>query len=485
MLAITACGRLNFEQRLPPDQPDAAPKDTCALTPSATTGNEFFVSVTGDDSNDGKSQATAWATFDRAWPKLQPGDTLTILDGTYRQQLRPTTSGDPSQPILIRALHDGRVVVDGEGVRAACRIAGASSTQRLHDLDLEGVRCINPADTSAGGETAVLLYHVDRVRVRRVSARASNDGVFGMFDTTNSVLEDVAAFGGGVLFGLSSNFNATVRRCYGRWTTGPTYYGAVVSIAGSDALVENCVAEAITPRSNYISGYIVSTNSTPANNNRFIANVARSLDGSFAATWGSGGDNVYSAGTLVRDSVAINSVYGVYQRGDAAMVTDRTTLNAQMAAFRVLPNPGTITPSRVGFRLTSSVLFGSPQGISYTNDPAITLTDHHDNVFGDIVTPYSGDASPGANEQMFIPNWNFSTFGDGAYLIRPNSLASAGTGGGPAGAEILYRTVDGALTTTPLWPWPLEDRILTEEGVSVTWESGGGLWRSRPPVSCP
>lgn len=46
------------------------------------------------------------------------------------------------------------------------------------------------------------------------------------------------------------------------------------------------------------------------------------------------------------------------------------------------------------------------------------------------------------------------------------------------GAEVLYRYEDGVLTDVPLWPWPMEDRIFTETGVSVTWETNGGIWKT-------
>jgi len=52
------------------------------------------------------------------------------------------------------------------------------------------------------------------------------------------------------------------------------------------------------------------------------------------------------------------------------------------------------------------------------------------------------------------------------------------------GAEVLYCYVDGVLTDEPLWPWPMEDRIFKEtqelfgQGISVTWEANGGLWKT-------
>ena len=46
------------------------------------------------------------------------------------------------------------------------------------------------------------------------------------------------------------------------------------------------------------------------------------------------------------------------------------------------------------------------------------------------------------------------------------------------GANILYEYMNGILTNQPLWPWPMEDRIMAETGMSVTWEANGGIWRT-------
>jgi hypothetical protein len=36
------------------------------------------------------------------------------------------------------------------------------------------------------------------------------------------------------------------------------------------------------------------------------------------------------------------------------------------------------------------------------------------------------------------------------------------------GARLTHRYIDGVLTDIPLWPWPMEDRIQSELGLSVT-----------------
>ncbi len=93
----------------------------CALLAAsagaAAQAATYHVSPDGDDARDGLSADTAWATFDHAFRVLEPGDTLLLADGTYRQQLRPTRSGEPERPITIRALNDGAATIDGESRR--------------------------------------------------------------------------------------------------------------------------------------------------------------------------------------------------------------------------------------------------------------------------------------------------------------------------------------------------------------------------------
>jgi hypothetical protein len=88
------------------------------------------------------------------------------------------------------------------------------------------------------------------------------------------------------------------------------------------------------------------------------------------------------------------------------------------------------------------------------------------------------DDSQHATENNKNPNFDTATYGYGAYLMRPSALKGLGENGADIGAEVLYQYKDGVLTDVPLWPWPMEDRIMNELGVSVTYESKGGLWKT-------
>jgi hypothetical protein len=65
------------------------------------------------------------------------------------------------------------------------------------------------------------------------------------------------------------------------------------------------------------------------------------------------------------------------------------------------------------------------------------------------------------------------------------ALRGLGSGGAEIGAHITCQYDGGSLTSTPLWPWSMESRILAATGKSVTYASGGGIWNTLSGVTCP
>lgn len=82
------------------------------------------------------------------------------------------------------------------------------------------------------------------------------------------------------------------------------------------------------------------------------------------------------------------------------------------------------------------------------------------------------------------PNYDTAKYGDGAYLLPPPNASGRG-------AEIIYQYQDGVLTTNALWPWPMESTIYALTGISPTWSTNGGLWKTLddvydlPPTATP
>lgn len=87
----------------------------CALLPLAA--KDFFVSPKGDDKNPGTEQAP-WKTIAFAAQKANPGDTVKIAPGLYREQIVFKRSGKKGAPITFEGTRgkDGAFLTIVEGV---------------------------------------------------------------------------------------------------------------------------------------------------------------------------------------------------------------------------------------------------------------------------------------------------------------------------------------------------------------------------------
>jgi len=85
----------------------------CALSLLACAGAahaaEWHVSPSGSNTNTGASAAAPWRTLAYAVTQLQPGDTLTIHAGTYRESVSMPVSGTAQAPITLRAAQSGAI----------------------------------------------------------------------------------------------------------------------------------------------------------------------------------------------------------------------------------------------------------------------------------------------------------------------------------------------------------------------------------------
>ncbi len=78
-----------------------------------STAAEYFVSRSGDN-GDGLSEKTAFTSIGKGVALLKPGDTLTILPGTYFETISARISGTPAAPIVIRAARPSTVLIRGD-----------------------------------------------------------------------------------------------------------------------------------------------------------------------------------------------------------------------------------------------------------------------------------------------------------------------------------------------------------------------------------
>lgn len=96
------------------------------LVASAAGAADYWVKNGGSDAANGLAQATAWATLTHAAEQVAPGDTVHVLDGTYRG-FYLTTSGTAGAPITFRAEGSGaRITQDNPVTPDGINLEGAS-----------------------------------------------------------------------------------------------------------------------------------------------------------------------------------------------------------------------------------------------------------------------------------------------------------------------------------------------------------------------
>jgi len=72
------------------------------LSAIVSATNYYVDSTNGNDANDGKLTANAWKTVSKANSVLIAGDTVYIMNGLYREQIRPAHSGSAGNPIVYK-----------------------------------------------------------------------------------------------------------------------------------------------------------------------------------------------------------------------------------------------------------------------------------------------------------------------------------------------------------------------------------------------
>jgi len=405
------------------------------------TAATYYIAPNGSDVSAGTSSAP-WATFSKAMTVLSPGDTLFLKNGTYYQSLDITVSGTEVNPITIKAQNDGKAIIDGQGNIMPCRINGATGSH-LHDIVVEGIVCRN------SNEDVIYIRDADRITFSRVSAYNTGDGNFmgfSLWRTTYVTLIDCAASGfSRKPYNLLDTEYTTMRRCWGRWVSGPTYGGYTgISVYNSNyALIENCV---LTKDPSAVSGVkavaIAGQYGKTANYNELYGNVFYNHN---LQTVLISSDQRRTEGNKLVNNVGIDNAYGILQRADADLRVQRLTLASSQAsnymAFSINEDLSYTKNTNFEIRgdVTNSVFLNFTQGFNVSNNGRhlIGFTNDYNNLYN-ITNPYVNDVKEGPNNLRIIPAFDTATYGKGAYLMVPSALKGKGENGEDIGAEVLY-----------------------------------------------
>ncbi|MBA2565918.1 MAG: hypothetical protein H0V09_10935 [Gemmatimonadetes bacterium] len=107
---------------------------TAGARPSRT--RVYHVSSAGNDGNDGGSAGDAFATVGRAVAAVQPGDTIRVHRGTYRELVRiRQPSGTAAAPIVLTSAGDGEALLTWTSTPQPCSARSPSDARTLQLID--------------------------------------------------------------------------------------------------------------------------------------------------------------------------------------------------------------------------------------------------------------------------------------------------------------------------------------------------------------
>ena len=448
----------------------------------------YYVDPNGDDLASGLSPSEAWATFDHAMSVLVAGDELILADGIYYQTLDITILGTSLNPILIKAMNDGQATVDGEGIRKP-GIIGRSGSNFDSYIEIEGIIFKN---ARSGTNDAVFHVWNNYNTFRRCSfyfaESGSNQHGLAFAHSTHNLAEDcIAAYVKRHCF-MSWDDNGldtynTFRRCFATGYHPDRSDSMAIShyniYGASFDVVENCIGWYGTQ--NYgISIHSQTGANYKCNNNKVYGSIFLGAGKVSQSIWYEGvGVSVNHPGGSAPKNIEIhdcisseNQMHGFnigeQGRTENTIVNHCTMTKNESYAFRC-KDPLTI--------IKNSIYYNNENGFHDTyQEGSYSYMNNFGNVNNNGVP--SGENWP--NSISIDP------LIDSSGLVIPSNSPCYGTGefGSDIGANICKRYVQGVLTNDDLWPWPMQDRILSELGIDLMAELNakfGTLCTSAPP----
>jgi len=434
----------------------------------------YYISPHGADHNSGTSTESPWATFAHADSRLQPGDTLLIMDGTYDQRIIPTHGGTPAHYITYKAVNYLNAIIAPTTTptpesRSAIDIfscpdcGGGWAQPVLGYLAFEGLFV-----RAWGEQSAIRLSSRDDATEATMThhIKIRNCGFYGSAQETNtpvlelgnnlrdSLIEDVFSFGRGRKAGEAFGcVRITLRRAvlrYDYWE-GDSYKpnDPRTTFSGyntHDSIFENIIVidTAPTPPGYNADrgGFAAAGNETPAAISGSVRNkylgliVLNNFGNGIEVNGGSGDPNedlVFKDILLWKN---IDDGYGLNVQGnDSGSSYSFMTVGESFIGFRLDPSPhAPITHERISNIFSTK---NSIYGFLYSANQA------------DIFANNTGTQNENENdiEPAYAPD------------ISDRFLDPVMIAGHERGAIIVKRYMNGTLSNDPLWPYPNESSI--------------------------
>jgi len=454
---------------------------------SAANAATLYVAKSGTDSgNNCQSENNPCATIARGISSMVGGDTLIVGDGTYAEQIARPPNGTANAYTTVKAARDWGVTIDGSGFadnyQDGIRVNGSYVVVRGFHVKM------NQAKTTNIG---VDLYGCNHVKVQRCSVAyagtSDNVEAFGVGPGSDYVLlEENYVYGGARYpFLIYQSTHTVVRRNVSRldyWNGGLqaanfTNYNGDMTVWQNNIAIDSDTKD-IAGR---LYGGFFNENKVPdsswsgtATRETFRGNIVLNVQAFFSGMYDYDVSNLHTySDNVIWDSHG--GYYGDYMHGDAPMLdATRFTIGKIRGTYSGPDGQGSagsgffIGPgtggTKVAGMVTNSIFANNPfYGLAdyATGDYNAVSNNAAGNYGGKYTTPPAGPHDVTSDSS-----------GSLKYLTRieaSSTLQTAGSGGGPIGANVIYRwgatgTLWGepgydSITSELLWPFPNEDVI--------------------------
>lgn len=385
-----------------------------------------YASPSGTGSGTSASSPSKIATF---WPLAKPGHTLCLLDGQYTgssSMINPPQglSGTASARITISALNDGKVIINGQGSLIPVRLSSNNY------FVVEGINARNSV------ASVVTLSKSNDNIIRRVVAWDAADGnhmIFGIHEGSNNLLEDVAGWGIArkIYAASQGGNNTTIRRAWGRWE-------------GS-----HVVGPKMTYTMVYNNYNMIVENSIGTWSGERMKQTYTLLD-YYGKPWTGNGAGTYT-------NHAVDQPYGIFGI-DGITSSDKQARAKLLGSIAYVRGSDRFQPSQAVFvtkldaiDVANSVAYVQP-GAHTSKRPFNLLNMQTASASSLTVRNIAGI---GSSSSFFGSEWKKSSVYEGSSVSSIGNVYTSSSG-----RNLCHRYKDGALTTQPLWPWPMNQRIL-------------------------
>ena len=426
---------------------------------------------------------------------VKPGTVLCLMDGEYRgkrSMIRPTPKQFPGQSgarVVVRAVNDGRVWIDGEFKHSPVHLSG-QDYWTVEGLNLYNSRGPAVGVSGVGQKGDRDQRPIQHVVLRRLvawrdylpygteeeydEAGGHNVHTFSIADASDVLVEDCAGFGWArKIFQNYRSKRVVFRRNWARWDGRHPYKGGnkfafSCSYTAYDALCENLIATVGGSRD---------PAAQPADYTPGIHLIA--TDGvSIGMRWLEPGNrDPFDLGLQVHGSLAYSPPDSVFERVTGFLV-----------GGNVYPSKG-----QKGVLLSDSVaaMAASVKSAATLQDCDDDPQKHPDGCSWDLDDDRA-KAPLRARKLTLIAaaepktrirkDWALDDVVERGWWER-GDIYRSGWGG-----SLCHRYVEGRKTQAPLWPWPMQERIL-EASQRSSWTTADVLGEitalfGEPPAEC-